>query len=103
MLHHTDTVKVALYSIPLVTAINYMVENQLDPYYYPYRNSLPFRLMGAGASVAVILAIHRSVWLEHQKKMCAQDREFLCRWGHTSQYHSSSLEDSLSVEALISY
>ena len=102
-MHSTDTVKVALYSLPLVTAINYMVESQLNPDYFPYRNALPLRLMGAGASIAVVLAICRRLSLEHHKKMCAQDREFLCKWGHTLQYHSSSLEDSLSVEALISY
>jgi hypothetical protein len=99
----SDTVKVALYSLPLITAINYIVESQLNPDYYPFRNPLPFRLMGAGASVAVVLAIHRRLSLEHHKKLCAQDREFLCKWGHTSQYHSSLSEDSLSVEALISY
>jgi hypothetical protein len=98
-----DCVKVSLYSLPLVVAINYITESQLNPDFYPFRNPLPFRLLGAGASIAVVLAIHRSVWRAHKKKMLDEDREFLCRWGHTSQYHSSLSEDSLSVEALISY
>lgn len=111
MFTSSEHLQVILYSVPVVTAINYIVESptqapllSVNPFYRNAPPSLPSRLFGALLSVVAVVAINKHVWNNKQKKLCQEDKEFLVRWGHCkSPYHSSSSDSDSSLEGLISY
>lgn len=97
-------VKVALYSLPIISLINYVGEQSLLRPYVTRDEKFFTRLVYTAASLGVILAINRHLTKIQHKIMCDQDKEFLEQWGHTqSPYHSSSSDSDSSVEELIIY
>jgi hypothetical protein len=97
-------VKVALYSLPIITLINYVSEQSLLRPYVTRDEKFLTRLVYTAASLGVILVINRQFERLEHKKMCDQDKEFLEQWGHIqSPYHSSLSDSDSSVQELIIY
>ena len=97
-------VKVALYSLPIITLINYVGEQSLRRPYVSKNEQFLTRLTYTVASLGVILVINRHLTKIEHKKMCDLDKEFLEQWGHIqSPYHSSSSDSDSSVLELITY
>lgn len=111
MLTSSEHLQVILYSVPVVTAINYMIESPqtsvtsvVNPFYRSPSPTFSSRLFGALLSVVAVVAINKQVWNNKQKKLCHDGKEFLEAWGHCkSPYHSSSSDSDLSLEGLISF